>query len=98
MCPKIKLFGKNGIKMKFFEGKKVLFGQKISLKMPFFWSFQKKWDKNEVFWREGLKKIKNWGKTTFLRETWKNVQFLEKKGAKNEVYGEKRIKKNGSFS
>ena len=52
MCPKIKLFGKNGIKIKFFEGKKVLFGQKMSLKMPFFW---KNGLKIEVFRKNGIK-------------------------------------------
>ena len=37
MCPKIMFLGKNGIKMKFFEVKNVLFWQKMGLKMPFFW-------------------------------------------------------------
>ena len=72
-------------------GKNVLFWpKKGSEKWIKYWSFQKKWDKNEVFWREGLKKnSKNWGKTTFLKGNMKKCAILQKNASKDEVFGEK---------
>ena len=78
MCPKIMFFGKNGIKMKFFEVKNVLFWQKMGLKMPFFW---KNGLKIKVFRKNGIKMKflvkKGLNKWKFLVKLGPKWSFLE---------------------
>ena len=46
---------------------------------------------------KGYKKFKNWGKTTFFKGNVKKCAIFRKTGSKNEVFGEKRVKKMEVF-